>query len=150
MIFENTVTKMNSGYRVYPAKIIFVIESNKYDIVFDLGLGVRLKSRVVVCPAFSAPCFQSTNKDEVKSARLAKMLVMDNFMGLDGFAIVEEGRVSNIMHSFLVKGTTCYEEPQKEIDGLGLMVDMVSYLETMRAFDFAKTRDDFSSVNGNS
>ncbi len=149
MIFENTIAKAINGYRVYPAKIIFVIESNKYDMVFDLGLGVRLKSRVTLSNTFSAPCFQSSNRDEVNSARRAKALVMDCFMGRDGFAVMEETRLHNIMHLFLVKGTTSYEEPQRRIVEHGSMVNMVEYLEVMRAFDFNADNNDFSSANGN-
>ena len=149
MIFENTVAKTIDGYRVYPAKIIFVIESNKYDMVFDLGLGVRLKSRVTVSNKFSAPCFQSSNRDEVNAARRAKSFVMDYFMGKDGYAIIEETRLHNIMHSFLVKGTTSYEEPACEVESVGSMVNMVAYLEVMRAFDFDAKSNDFSIVNGN-
>lgn len=131
------------GRRCWPMKIIFVMESDKYQCVFDVGLGARLKRRAVLETSYTPPDPHSMNKVEQKQARAAKLFVMDLFMGLDGVVLAQERNERVVIRDLLYRGETQHEVAQVVLPHSGNFVHMGRYMEVMRAYDFDKSKSDF-------
>lgn len=134
---------VSSGFRYWPAKIIFVMESDKFKCVFDVGLGGRFKRTCFLDTTYSPPDPHSMNSVEQEQAKVAKFFVMDTFMGLDGVAVVQERGERVAVRSLLYPGTTSHEVARLALKKSGDFVDMGAYLEVMRAHDFDPSKSDF-------
>lgn len=134
----------SSGFRAWPAKIIFVLESDRFKCVFDVGLGARIKRTCSLDTSYSPPDPHSMNSVEKEQARAAKLLVMDAFMGLEGFAVVQEKGERVVVRDLLYRGETAHEVAVVELERSGSFVHMGRYMEVMRAHDFDGRVHDFA------
>lgn len=140
---EVTDHLISTGFRCWPTKIIFVVESDKYKCVFDLGLGLRAKRTAVLGTSYTPPDPHSMNDVERTQAREAKLFVMDVFMGLDGVAVVQEKGERCIIRDLYYSGKTQYEVACEQLPQFGQVVNAGRYLEVMRAYDFDRGVSDF-------
>lgn len=129
--------------RVFPARICFVIESDRYKCLFDVGFQTRVKRAATLEGFYSAPAWNSTNLKEQHSAREAKRLVMDVFRNLDGLALLERVGERYVLREVLFEGSTSYAAARTTEGPWPRCVEMGRYLEVMRAYDFDRSKSDF-------
>lgn len=132
-----------TGFRAWPVKIIFVMESDKYKVIVDVGLGGRFKKNVIFESDYSPPDPHSMNEEERSQARAAKLVVMDTFMGQDGVGLVQEKGERLVLRQLLYRGTTSHEVAVINFEKSGSFVDAGKYMEVLRAYDFDRSVSDF-------